>query len=216
MGPDAKPRGYSAVCIAKLLNSEKSLDILTAATALLENNDALQRHFGMYGTDEVFNIYRWTKGTASANPTPTESIDLFSAWHECTPEEVVESTEMILKLSNDQTLVQDITWSYGGVMSNILDPELACTIKEAAASFPSHVRMTGPLAFKLLMDQLTKCSQRVLMALRHRLFYNLKLTSIPGASIPTYNNYIIHIIDFLSACKVDVSEAPYQVLEEYN
>lgn len=213
--PDGKPHGFASTRMSEFLSREKTDELLKHTTDVVSVASALKRHFARYCTAEVFVIYDWSSATSTAVATPSNPRDLFSQWHLCTPQDVVDSTQTLLESTADETITQDLLWSYEGVQACILDDTLRREVEAACSVFPEHLAKTGPLALILTLNRLTKCSQKTLMALRQRVLYSYTLSSEPGVCVPTYNDRILKVTQFLHDRQVDVSETPLRILEQY-
>ena len=209
---EGKSLGLDGRTLSELARHTDPSVVLYKTADVLEILEDISKHLEPYHTGEVFKIVKYD--TTQSPPVPLKVVDLFSEWHECTPEDVVAYIKLTVEHTDDVTIAQDLKWSHPCIKSAITDPDLRKTAMAAALSYPKFAQKTGPLLLKLALDQITTCSEESLMAIRTRL-YSFKLGDIPGSNVTQYNSIMVQVSAFLSVRRIDVSEAIYQVLKQY-
>jgi hypothetical protein len=71
------------------------------------------------------------------------------------------------------------------------------------------------MALFVLLTHLTSCSPGALHEVKNKVFYSFDLGQVPGQNVITYNATILKTTTFLRGHGVDLSDAPWRVLEVY-
>jgi hypothetical protein len=165
-------------------------------------------------------IYDWTIDPAGlTRPVLTNPVNIFTDWNKTTPAQISASCVNLLKYAedNDQatTLLQDLTWSYHGVLNSIVDSDLRKTVMDTLAPLTLPSKYTGPMALHVLLTHLTSCSPGVLHQIKARVFYDFDLGQVPGANVVKYNATILKTATFLESRGVDLADCPWRVVKAY-
>jgi hypothetical protein len=214
------PRGYTATRITELLEVTDVLSVANRTTDIAHVNEDLEHRFRRYGTNEVFTVHDWAVDAAGRTaPVLTNPVNIFTDWNKTTPAKIDQSCQRLLEYTDSpderKTLLQDLQWSYHGVLNSIVEPELRKTVIDTLAPMTYPSKCTGPMALYVLLTHLTSCSPGALHDVKHKVFYSFNLGQVPGQNVIAYNATILKTTTFLRGCGVDLSDAPWRVLEAY-
>jgi len=198
--------GYKSIDIAELVTNPNREAALSAMSNLLTLNQQLEAHFRQTLTHEVFFIM-----TRDSAGRVTECASLFDNWTRFSISRIIENDNALSTCTKyPLTYDQDLCWSATAVCKSIKDPILRDKVEAAASGLEAHQK-TGPVYFKLLMNQVSGCSTETLYKLRS-IIYSY---SIGSHHLPTWNDTVFCNLRFLQLHGIDISEAAHRIYQHY-
>ena len=218
---DGKAQGFTGNRLAELVTAKDPLEVLTASSNLTEILRLLEARFAVYSATEVFIVHRYRPGVAVADaPRFDEPHSLFTEWASVTLENVLDWCTALIRFCppgpRRTSLIQDLTWTYAGVLAAIIDPALRTLVLDSIQNLHGvPFSASGPVALWILLNHLTACTPHVLNEIKQRILYNFKLSDVPGSNVVSYNRLIFETLAFLRSRGETITDAAYRVLHAY-
>ena len=202
-----KKDGFVRFDLDALLNNDNKAEdkskALQSSTNLVTTIEAFFNKLIQYSADEVFYIYIPT--TPGDRTSFKAKLSLFEDYTNISIEDVIFSCDTLTETSGDPTYNEDMVWTLTSVLNWIVDPDLLYAVQAALEGYPRYSR-TGPLAFIILIKQMTQCTDKTRSILKQTWLYSMEISDFPGGNIDEFVRVYRSLFKFFDAYKDDTSD----------